>query len=254
MVLATGTTDYTLMCGRYSITSPPEAMRALFAYAEMPNFPPRYNIAPTQPVAIVRRAGNQARGATREFALARWGLVPGWAKQIGTRPLINARSETVAEKPSFRAAFRHRRCLLPADGYFEWWRGGDDRPQPYYVRPRARGLFAMAAIWECWISADGSELDTVAILTMPAGPNLAAIHHRSPCILEPRLWDPWMDCVGTDRKAALAMLTPAAIADFEAQRVSTTVNRVGNDGPELHEPIGEPDPLPEEPEHAPRLL
>lgn len=237
------------MCGRYSITSPPEAMRALFGYAAMPNFPPRYNIAPTQPVALVRRAANQTKGAMREFALARWGLVPSWAKQIGSKPLINARCETVAEKPSFRAAFRHRRCLVPADGYYEWRRGGEGPPQPYLIRPRARGLFAMAAIWECWISADGSELDTVAILTMPAGPKLGAIHHRTPCILGPGQWDGWMDGVNTSRDEALAMLTPDAIADFEAQPVSTAVNKVGNDGPKLHQPVPEPEPDP-----APRLL
>ena len=241
------------MCGRYSITSPPEAVRAVFGYAEQPNFPPRYNIAPTQPIPLVRTGLRKPEGLQREFALARWGLVPGWAKEIGSKPLINARSETVAEKPSFRAAFRHRRCLLPADGYYEWWRGGDGVPQPYYIRPSQGGLFAMAAIWECWISPDGSELDTVALLTMAANPSLQPIHHRMPCVLPPECWSDWLDCVNTDRKAATSMLLPPRDDFFFATRVSTAVNKVANSGPELQLEIEAPETpeVPKAPEAEP---
>lgn len=244
------------MCGRFAITTPPEAMRGVFGYQAMPNFPPRYNIAPTQPIPVIRRPegagkdGHPQQHTTREFVLARWGLVPAWAKEIGSKPLINARSETAAQKPSFRGPFRHHRCLVPADGYYEWWRKGKGPPLPFYISQRDPGLFAMAAIWQSWMSPDGSELDTVALLTMPACESLEHIHHRMPCILAPDIWDDWMDPLGTSTKEASAMLTAPSDDFFKITRVSTAVNRVANNGPEIQEPFIEPEAIDE----APRLL
>lgn len=245
------------MCGRYSITSPPEAVRRVFGYPEQPNFPPRYNIAPTQPVPIVRRAA--AGEGRREFVLVRWGLVPSWAREIGSKPLINARSETVADKPAFRGAFRHRRCLVPADGYYEWWRGGSGRPQPYNIRRKDGGLFAMAGIWETWVGADGSELDSMAILTRAATPVLRPIHDRMPCVVRNEDFDAWLDPIATSRREALGLLGLAgglgreADDTFVATPVSTDVNTVANDGPGLHVEVQVADG-PGAPEPAPRLL
>ena len=130
------------MCGRFSITPPPDAMRALFGYLDEPDFPPRYNIAPSQPVPIMVREQGK-----RRFLLVRWGLVPSWAKELPQSLLINARAETIAEKPSFRGAFRHHRALMPADGFYEWQAVGKGPKQPYFIRRRDRKPFAMAAVW-----------------------------------------------------------------------------------------------------------
>src|SRR5262245_51710380 len=145
------------MCSRYALTSPYEAVRAYFAYRNAAVFPPRYNIAPSQPVAIVRNALN----GKREMALVRWGLIPSWVKDPRAfKMLINARSESVAEKPSFRASLRHKRCLVPCDGFYEWT-GSARARRPHLIRPAAGGLMGLAAIYENWLSADGSEIETM---------------------------------------------------------------------------------------------
>lgn len=229
----------------------PEIIRGLFGYAERPNFPPRYNIAPTQPVAIVRRS--PGKPGSREFALVRWGLIPSWAKEVSSKPLINARSETVITKPTFRGPFRRRRCLVPADGYYEWWRGGDGRPQPYLFTPSEGGVFAMAAVWEDWLGPDGSELESMAILTREASPDLAHIHHRMPCIIRPADFDAWLDGRETEPEAALDLALGPNAGAFTPTPVSTAVNRVANDGPELQEPVPADQPAdpPPEPEQGP---
>jgi len=154
------------MCSRYSLTSPPEAVRAYFRCDNEAVFPPRYNIAPSQPVAIVR---NKPQGG-REMALVRWGLIPAWVKDPRAfKMLINARAESAVDKPSFRAAMRHRRCLIPADGFYEW-KGAPGAKRPHLVKPRAGGPMALAGIFENWLGADGSEIETVAILTVAAMP------------------------------------------------------------------------------------
>ncbi|MDQ4060020.1 MAG: SOS response-associated peptidase [Pseudomonadota bacterium] len=219
------------MCGRYSLTLPPEAVRRLFAYADQPNFPPRYNIAPTQPILTVRAE----RGA-RKAALARWGLIPGWVKDPNQfRLLINARAEGIADKPSFRAAMRHRRCLVPADGFYEWKKMPRGPKQPFYIRPRSGGLLAFAGLWETWMDREGGEIDTAAIVTTGANAVLRPIHERMPVILPPDAWDEWLDeCVPA--KTAAALLKPVADDLLEAVPISTAVNSVANDGPLLHEP------------------
>jgi putative SOS response-associated peptidase YedK len=179
------------MCSRYSLTSPHEAVRAYFRYVNEAPFPPRYNIAPSQPVAIVRTAMNGAR----ELALVRWGLIPGWVKDPREfKMLINARAETAADKPSFRAAIRHRRCLVPADGFYEWT-GAPGAKRPHLIRPRHGGPMAMAGIFEHWQGADGSEIETLAILTVAANRTMSVFHDRMPAILPPEHFDVWLDCL-----------------------------------------------------------
>lgn len=218
------------MCGRFVITSAPEAMRHMFGYAEHPNFPPRYNISPTQPVPIVRM-----NGAAREFALVRWGLVPSWAKEMPQSLLINARADTINDKPSFRGAFRHRRALMPADGFYEWKAGASGPKQPYFIRRRDRALFAMAAIWDDWLPADGSELQTCAVVTTEANATLTPIHHRMPVILDPKNFALWLD-PATPVKELQALMVPAPDDLMEAIPVSPDVNRVANDSPHLLHP------------------
>ncbi|MBL8566211.1 MAG: SOS response-associated peptidase [Hyphomicrobiaceae bacterium] len=222
------------MCSRYSFTSPPEAVRSYFGAFVREEFPPRYNIAPTQPVHIVR---NNARGV-RELELVRWGLIPSWVKdprEFST--LINARSETAAEKPSFRASMRHRRCLVPTDGFYEWT-GEKGHKLPHLIRPRGGGLMAMAGIWDHWIGADGSEIETMAILTVAANRTMAPIHDRMPAIIAPGQFDLWLDVSSGTSTIATAMLAPAPDDLLEVVSVSPRLNNPRNEGPELWGAIG----------------
>jgi putative SOS response-associated peptidase YedK len=234
------------MCGRYLIISSPEAIKRLFGYPEQPNFPPRYNVAPTQPIPIVRVAEGK-----REFALVRWGLIPAWVKDPrGFSLLINARSDSVLDKPAFRNAMRRRRCLIPADGFYEWKEegagakaGGGGRGtgrRPYVVRPKDRQPVAFAGLWESWIGPNGEEVETAAIITCDANHALHHIHHRMPVVVPPEACDLWLDCRNVDALIAAAMLVPAPDNLFEAYEISSAVNRVVNDGPELLDPWHEP--------------
>jgi len=223
------------MCGRYAVTLPPEAMRQAFAYREQPNFPPRYNIAPTQPVPVVRL--DEGR---RQFILMRWGFIPGWVKDPREFPLvINIRGESAREKPSFRAAFARRRCLMPADGFYEWHRSGEDRRQQnpaYLFRRPDRALFAFAALWETWHSQDGSEIDTVALVNGPANGLMAAVHERCPVIVAPEHYDAWLD--PNAEPASLApLMRPPPDDLLEMLRIGPAVNKVANDRPEVQEPF-----------------
>lgn len=222
------------MCGRYAITTSPAAMRALLDYPEQPNFPPRYNIAPTQPVPVVRIE----RGA-RQFALMRWGFIPGFVKDLKTFPLVfNIRSEGMMEKTSFRAAFQRRRCLMPADGFYEWQPAGEGRgavKQPWLIRRPDRALFSFAAVWHTWHAPDGSEIDTVALLTGPANATLAPVHHRCPIIVAPQDHESWLGGEESIDEAT-RLLRPPPDNLLERVAVGTAVNKVANDGPELQEP------------------
>ena len=220
------------MCGRYVITSTPAAIRALFGYAEQPNFPPRYNVAPTQPIPIVR-----LHEGKRQFALMRWGLIPQWVTDPkGFSLLINARGESVIEKPAFRAAMRRRRCLIPADGFYEWKDIGGRR-QPYFVRLKRPGTpFAFAGLWETWTGPNGEEMDTAAIVTTNANRSLSVVHPRMPVILPPEAFDLWLDCARVDTRTAAALLVPAREDLLEMYEVSPAVNRVANDEPRLIAP------------------
>ena len=220
------------MCGRYTITSAPEAIRALFRYPELPNFPPRYNVAPTQPIPIVRLTEGE-----RHFALVRWGLLPSWVKDPKNFTLlINARGESVIDKPAFRAAMKRRRCLIPADGFYEW-KAVAGRKQPYFVRLKAGGPMAFAGLWECWTGPNGEELETAAIVTTNANTTLGEVHGRMPVILAPEAFDLWLDCAQVDAVTASALIHPAPEDLLELYPVSPAVNRTVNDNPKLVEPV-----------------
>lgn len=216
------------MCGRYVIVSPPHVLRGLFGYGEQPNMPPRHNIAPTQPVPVV----TQDSTGDRRLGLMRWGFLPAWLKDPrGFALLINARAETVAGKAAFRNAVRRRRCLLPADGYYEWQAQGAHK-QPYYIHSRDGAPLAFAGIAETWCGPNGEEVDTVAIVTAAAAPDLAVLHHRAPVVIAPRDFACWLDA-GADLDAALALAVSPPQGAFAWHPVSTAVNRVSNDDPQL---------------------
>lgn len=228
------------MCGRFAITSPPEALRRLFGYEARPNFPPRYNIAPTQPIPIVHC--ERAAGVTRRvFRLARWAFLPAFVKDPKGFPvLFNARSEGIAEKASFRNAIRRRRCLVPADAFYEWRRmGGAKAPSVPYMARRADGTpMALAGIWETWMGPNGEEVDTAAILTTSANGVSAAIHPRLPVIVAPEDFTPWLDPDETATDTALRLLKPVEDDVLVFTPISDAVNKVANDGPEVMAPVG----------------
>jgi putative SOS response-associated peptidase YedK len=230
------------MCGRYALIQSPETVRSAFGYGETPNFPPRYTIAPTQPIPVVHAVNGQ-----NCYTLMRWGFVPGFVKDLKDYPLvINIRSETVREKASFRAAFIRRRALMPADGFYEWQRlAGESRP--FLLRRPDRGVFAFAALWEPWSSPDGSEIDTAALLNTTANGVISAIHERSPVILQRCHFKTWLDPL-TPPEEAHALLQPPPDDLLEMVAISRSVNRTANDGPAVQEPPGpespQPPPLP----------
>ena len=232
------------MCGRYVIISTPEAIRNLFGYPDQPNFPPRYNVAPTQPIPVVL----WEEGA-RRFRLMRWGLLPSWVKDPQAFSLlINARGESAAEKPAFRNAMKRRRCLIPADGFYEWKPDGA-RKRPHFVRMRDGAPFAFAGLWETWTGPNGEEMDTVAIVTTTASPDIGHIHERMPVMLEPDAFHIWLDCAQVDATTAQAVLVPTRPGKLEAIEVSTAVNRVANDSaaliaPSSRDPLEPPEPAP----------
>jgi putative SOS response-associated peptidase YedK len=236
------------MCGRYVIISTPAAIRAFFGYIEQPNFPPRYNVAPTQPIPIVRLVDGK-----RSFALMRWGLLPAWVKDPKNFPLlINARGESVLEKPAFRNAMLRRRCLIPTDGFYEWQvsgPGGKGR-RPYFVRARRDALgdaapLAFAGLWETWTGPNGEELDTVAIVTTRANRLLAPLHDRMPVFLPPDAFDRWLDGARVEAETAATLIQPAPEDMLEAYEVSTAVNRTANDTEALIAPAPPPEMMPE---------
>lgn len=198
---------------------------------------PRYNIAPTQPIGIVRF---NAQAGTPEWALTAWGLVPSWSKDptIGSR-MINARAETAAEKPSFRAAFRRRRCLIPVDGFYEWQKQGS-RKQPYFINMEDDAPFAFAGLWEYWEGADGSALETSTILTTEPNALMATLHNRMPVILEPDDYALWLGTPEDDRKGLSLLqhlLRPYPPDRMRAVPVSTYVNTPRNEGPDCIIPV-----------------
>ncbi len=215
----------------------------MFRYPELPNFPARYNVAPTQPVPIVRMWEG-----SRQFALVRWGLIPPWVKDPKTFSLlINARSDSVIDKPSFQAAMKRRRCLFPADGFYEWKTDGARR-RPHAVLPKAGGPIAFAGLWESWMGPNGEEMETAAIVTTEANRALHAIHTRMPVVIPPEAFDMWLDCAAINAMTAATLLVPAPEDFFSAHEISTAVNRVANDAPDLLAPappetaVSEPPP------------
>jgi putative SOS response-associated peptidase YedK len=220
------------MCGRYTRRSPPRVVAEAFDLPEVPELFPRFNIAPGEPVAVVRQPPG---GEGRQLASLRWGLIPAWADDpaIGDR-LANARSETAATKPSFRRAFRSRRCLVVADGFYEWQRTNGGK-QPYFVRLQSDRPFGLAGLWERW--AKGEEpVESCTILTTDANGLMKPIHQRMPVIIPREQYDLWLDPRCQDTKTLAKLLRPYPSQDMLAYRVSTLVNDPQNDGPRCIEP------------------
>jgi putative SOS response-associated peptidase YedK len=215
------------MCGRFAFYSPNEAAAALFGVEGSVDVQPRYNIAPTQYVAAIRNGADEQR----ELVKLRWGLVPFWAKDpsIGNR-MINARAETVAEKPSYRNAYKHRRCLVLADGFYEWRRQGDVKT-PYYISLASGGPFALAGLWENWTDKEsGESLQTTTLITAEANDFMASLHHRMPVILEAATATDWL-AGSPDLLDDVAAITPP----LQAWPVDRRVNNARNEGADLIE-------------------
>ncbi len=219
------------MCGRYHLHSTPKDLAEHFDVDVRDNFPPRYNVAPTQPVATIRMSEQRQR----EYALMRWGFVPSWAKgeylkRLGAKPLINARAETAAEKPTFRSAFKRRRCLIPADGFYEW-KGKAGAKQPFNIT--RGGLFGFAGLWETAVDPEGGEIDTCAILTIAAGPDVKTLHSREPVVIAPEHYDLWLTSDERDLEFLDDLLRPAPKGTWLHYPVDKAVGSPRNDGPEL---------------------
>lgn len=222
------------MCGRFTLRSPASVLAEQFAVFEMPPFTPRFNIAPSQPVLIVRLAPQQPE-PEREAVWLRWGLIPSWAKDpaIGNR-MINARAETVAEKPAFRAALRRRRCLVAADGFYEWQRRGKQK-QPHFIRMRDDRPFGFAGLWEAWEGPDHSDIQSCTLLTTEPNELIRPIHDRMPVIVAAKNYQQWLDPAIQPAELS-GMLCPYPSDQMTADPVSTLVNNPANDAPNCIEP------------------
>ncbi len=250
------------MCGRYALTQKPDDVFGVLGVADFEDgFPARFNIAPTQPILVVMQADRQPGSnlPARKAFLARWGLIPGWVKDPKEFPLlINARSETAIGKASFRAAMRHRRILVPASGFYEWKRPpkeSGEKPQAYWIRPKDGGVIAFAGLMETWSSADGSEVDTAAIMTAAANSAMRGIHDRMPVVIRPEDFERWLECKTQEPRMVSDLLKPVENDFFEALPVSDLVNKVSNMGPEIQKPVAvavpeekPPKPVPEPPQ------
>jgi len=224
------------MCGRFTLTQTDEAIARSFKVNVL-NILPSYNIAPSQAIAAILENDSDSQ---RELAFLRWGLIPSWAKdvKIGYN-LINARSETVLEKPSFRSAFKHRRCLILADGFYEWQHSEDGKgqKQPYYFRMKDSEIFAFAGLWEVWESKEGDIIKSCTILTTAANQLLEPIHDRMPVILQPKDYDTWLDREDTKSDRLTSLLTPYSAEEMTAYPVSTKVNSPKNNSAECLYPL-----------------
>ncbi|MDG2380689.1 MAG: SOS response-associated peptidase [Pirellulaceae bacterium] len=217
------------MCGRFSLHSRLNLLLQQFALEAGPELAPRYNIAPTQSTPVVRVATAQS---PRQLVALRWGLVPFWAKEVGIGSrMINARAETLASKPSFRNAFKKRRCLVPTDGYFEWKKAGKTK-QPFYIRKTDQTPFAMAGLWESWHTGKEDAVESFTIITTQANDAMASIHDRMPVIVAPDNYEMWIDPEFKGQASLEAILQPYEPEDLTVTPVSTIVNSPRNDDPE----------------------
>ncbi len=224
------------MCGRLALFSDPVTLARHFGLAEVPSLAPRWNVAPRSQLCIVRH--DEARDAPLASGV-QWGLLPAWADpdKPGPRP-INARSESAASKPMFRDAWRHRRCLVPADGWYEWTAGVGGKDPWYFALPGGAPL-GLAGLWSAWRGADGHVVESAAILTRPATPELAGIHDRMPALVDPADYAAWLD---PGQPGEALILDPSLARTVRARRVSRRVNAAGHDGPELLDPPAERSP------------
>ena len=230
------------MCGRYTLKTPNPRLQELFGLQDLPHLVPRFNIAPTQSVFAIRAADSAA--ALREAVMLRWGLIPFWAKDMAIgNTMINARAETVAEKPSFRQAFLKRRCLIPADGFFEWEKLANGKKQPWWIRMTDEEPFAMAGLWESWSPGSKTEpthdgqspaqktVQSCTILTINANADMQSLHDRMPVILPIEAWNVWLN-PSVDKAELQALLKPFEDGHLIRSEVSTIVNRPLVDSPE----------------------
>jgi putative SOS response-associated peptidase YedK len=222
------------MCGRFTLRASPRVIAEQFELFESPDFEPRYNIAPSQAVAAVR-VQVEVEPPRRELVFLRWGLIPSWADDasIGNR-LINARAETASVKPAFRQAFARRRCLIVADGFYEWQKQGRER-RPYWIRMRDDRPFAFAGLWEAWEGADHSYVESCTVLTTEANELMRALHDRMPVIVAPADYGRWLSPASHTSELA-ALLRPFPSEPLEAIRVGPRVNRPAHEGPDCIAP------------------
>lgn len=224
------------MCGRFTLTADPAELQAAFPEFTLPaQMSPRFNIAPSQPVAVIP---NDGRNTVDFFA---WGLIPSWAKEISIgSKLINARAETLAEKPSFRAAYRRRRCLILADGFYEWRApsGGSKQPKtPYFIHLEGRAPFGMAGLWEIWQAPDGSEIRSCTIITTEPNALMANIHNRMPVILPRTAWQAWLTPAEQRPEVLAPLLRPYPAEQMRAYTVSRQVNSPTYDAADCLSPV-----------------
>ena len=220
------------MCGRYTLQSPSDVLAELYEVEGDFLVQPRFNIAPTQNALVLREAED---GDGRELVNLKWGLIPFFSKDMKMAArMINARAETLAEKPSFRAAFKKRRCIIPASGFFEW-RAEDGQKQPYYLEPNAQPIFHMAGLHERWRSSEFGIVDSFTIITTEANKDMQPYHHRMPVMLDHDDFDIWLDSKIADRSLIQSFLSPWADGQIKANAVSTRVNSPKNDDPQCIE-------------------
>lgn len=217
------------MCGRFVLSAEPELVQQEFNLSDVPNLADRFNIAPSQPVSVI------TNDAPQELSIVQWGLIPSWAKDPKMAyKMINARSETAHEKPSYRSPFKYRRCLIPTTGFYEWVKTEDGK-QPYFIHRTDKDIFAFAGLWEVWNSPEGDEVWTCTILTTDANEKISHLHHRMPVILEGDARDAWLD-KASDSDELKAILQPFDGDRMDYYPVSKAVNNVRNDNPTLLEP------------------
>ncbi|MEO7223112.1 MAG: SOS response-associated peptidase [Devosia sp.] len=237
------------MCGRYAFLLPPEAMVALFKVLNEVDYPPRYNITPTQPiVAIVERQGR------RTAELFRWGFVPGWVKDPREFSLlINARSESMAEKPSFRDALRNSRCIVPATGYYEWMKGADGQRRPYYITSNETETMAFAGLYSTWAGPNGEEVDTVCIVTVDPNLEISGVYDRMPAILRGQAAiEAWLNTREVDVKEAVGLAISPPAGTMKYHPVSKAIGKATSEGPELIVPLSAEEAAAEEESSRPR--
>lgn len=221
------------MCGRFAVFFSPKIIVSQFGLDSTMEFPPRYNIAPTQPImSIWNEAGN------RKLKLARWGLVPHWVKDPREFPLlINARSETIAEKPAFRDSFKHQRCIVPASGYYEWHTDSKGKKQPHFISSENDTPLAMAGLYSTWMGPEGEEIDTLALITTPANNDVSHIHNRMPALLNEQDYQAWLDVRNAKPKDYAPLIRQAELGVLKSHPVSSRVSSAAIEGEDLVQKI-----------------
>jgi putative SOS response-associated peptidase YedK len=224
-----------IMCGRFTLRCPSKLLADAFGLSHEPSLEARYNVAPTQPVAVIRVLRTHPATKERELVPMRWGLIPAWADDpsIGNR-MINARAESVSSKPAFRGAFKYRRCLVPADGFYEWKKEGK-RKQPVYIRRKDEQPFAFAGLWEEW-EREGEVIESCTIITTEANELVSEFHDRMPVILDPADYDVWLDPEVQDPEVLEPLLRPYPSGEMEVYLVSRLVNDPRHEDPKCVEP------------------